>query len=137
MTQCVLNRLRDIYGLKTVVLTRRKHTDIKGDIVIRDCGPCEFINFIKFAKHVVTTSFHGAAFSILYKVNFYCVLSNHSPARLIDLTTLFGFENQIITGECELQEADFSDSDRVIKEKQKEAEVYISMIIKRSADETK
>lgn len=39
-------------------------------------GPIEFLSLIKNAKYVLTTSFHGTAFSIIFHKNFYVELNN-------------------------------------------------------------
>ena len=38
-----------------------------------DFGPSEFLNYIKHAEYVVTNSFHGTVFSVLYQRKFYSV----------------------------------------------------------------
>lgn len=38
-----------------------------------DLGPAEFLNYIKHAEYVVTNSFHGTVFSILYQRKFFSV----------------------------------------------------------------
>ena len=39
---------------------------------IQTASPCEFIGYFKNASFVVTTSFHGLAFSLMYNKQFYC-----------------------------------------------------------------
>ena len=60
-------------GLKIYCITR--HPDIsfiyKGiDKVIYDAGPREFVGYFSRASYVVTDSFHGTAFAIIFKKNF-------------------------------------------------------------------
>ena len=45
---------------------------------IADIGPSEFLTYIKNSEFVLTNSFHGTVFSILYKKNFYSIYSRDS-----------------------------------------------------------
>lgn len=44
-----------------------------GAVVVRNAGPCEFVNYIKHAECVITDSFHGAIFPIVYRRPFYAM----------------------------------------------------------------
>ena len=41
------------------------------DYVVKYAGPREFLGYIKNAKIIVTDSFHGTVFSIIFRKNFY------------------------------------------------------------------
>jgi hypothetical protein len=53
---------------------------ISGDRYKQDLSPSEFLGYFKFADFVITSSFHGTCFSIIFKKQFY-VISNHSSDR--------------------------------------------------------
>ncbi len=60
-------------GLKTYCITR--HPDIgfiyrNIDKVIYDAGPREFVGYFSKASYVITDSFHGTAFSIIFRKDF-------------------------------------------------------------------
>lgn len=58
----------------------------------------KWIQYIGGAKFVITDSFHGAVFSLLYKRNFIVVaVENGRNSRLIDLLKTVGLENRYIT----------------------------------------
>lgn len=60
-------------------------------------SPFEFLGWIKYASCIVTTSFHGTAFSVIYKKNFYVInLENGSEKRSIDFLTSINLSNRII-----------------------------------------
>ena len=48
---------------------------VKGCINIRNASPEEFLNLIYYAKHVVTTSYHGLALSIILNKSVFYELS--------------------------------------------------------------
>lgn len=55
-----------------------------------ECGPLEFLNLLKNAKIVLTTSFHGAVFSILLNKPFYTIECNNDfrIKTLLEITKL-------------------------------------------------
>ena len=52
------------------------------------CGPAEFLRLIRDAEYVVTNSFHGTAFSIIFEKNFICVPHSKRNTRLENLLRL-------------------------------------------------
>ncbi|MCR5226389.1 MAG: polysaccharide pyruvyl transferase family protein [Eubacterium sp.] len=52
---------------------------------LRDFGPDRFLTLIKNAQCVVTNSFHGTAFSIIYKKDFVTVAHSTRGRRMIEL----------------------------------------------------
>lgn len=59
-------------------------------------SPGQFLYLIKNAKCVVTNSFHGTVFSILYKKNFLTISKEGTSARMKELLTQLGLENKIV-----------------------------------------
>lgn len=52
---------------------------------IIDAGPAEFLWLIDHAQAVVTSSFHGTAFSVIFNKPFYPVLNPNAPSRINSL----------------------------------------------------
>lgn len=50
-----------------------------------DAGPAEFLWLIDHAQAVVTSSFHGTAFSVIFNKPFYPVLNPNAPSRINSL----------------------------------------------------
>jgi len=69
----MIDKLASKYKLKVVMITYNKIKIRDSYCIIDECGPAEFVNLIANAKKIVTTSFHGTAFSIIYHKDFYCV----------------------------------------------------------------
>lgn len=64
---------------------------------ICNIGPSEFINYIYYAYFIVTTSFHGTAFSIILNKSFYTLkLGNKIDERANTLLTSINLENRHI-----------------------------------------
>ncbi len=58
---------------------------IYSDKVIKDAGPSEFLWLIEHAKAIVTSSFHGTAFSIIFNKRFYPIINPNAPSRINSL----------------------------------------------------
>ena len=52
------------------------------------------------AESVVTNSFHGIAFSLIFEKEFYAEVSNaEKSARIIDILSLFGLSDRLLPNE--------------------------------------
>lgn len=85
----------------------------------RYAGPQEFLGLIKNAEFVVTNSFHGTAFSIIYRKNFFTFLNkNDRNSRLESITHILGLEKQLRKGKCMLPPnimTDYEQAEKAIK----------------------
>ena len=62
-----------------------------------DASPEEFLGYIKHAACVLTTSFHGTAFSLLFHTPFYTVLQHSSAdTRMVSLLTAMHMDDRMI-----------------------------------------
>ena len=74
------------YGLKTVLVTRNLRPRRRVDEVVRNAGPRQFVSLIANASYVVTNSFHGTAFSVIFGKSFNTwISSGTSPWRIEEL----------------------------------------------------
>lgn len=78
-----------------------------GDYELYDVGPAEFLGLINGAEAVVTDSFHGCVFSIIFEKSF-CALKRHKDtdpnsmnSRLYTLFSSLGIENERIVDDNE------------------------------------
>ena len=75
-TRKLAERIARQKNLKIIELV---NSPIKQDSSLNQiASPEEFLGYIEFASYVVTTSFHGVAFSYLFKRNFYALRQNTS-----------------------------------------------------------
>jgi hypothetical protein len=61
-------------------------------------GPREILGYLCYADVIVTSSFHGTAFSIINRKDFYSVY-NKSSVRVANILKSIGLENRMITAE--------------------------------------
>jgi len=83
-------------------------------------GPAEFLAYFLGAKYVVTNSFHGTAFSVNFKKNFYVPINMEIPKekalheRIVSLLDLLNANNHIINAnDVILPQSEFNDSDKI------------------------
>lgn len=84
-------------GLGLPIIQRRPTKGFKNQLppfYTADAG--EFLGLIKSAEYVITNSFHGTVFSILYEKPFLSMLHSDTGSRTVDLLTQLNLESHII-----------------------------------------
>lgn len=74
------NNVREVYGL----------------------GPLELLSYIYYASFIITTSFHGAAFSLIFNKEFRVVLPEERKGRIYELMSKYSLNNCIFTKNSEI-----------------------------------
>lgn len=69
---------------------------IKCDYFYRSAGPREFLGLVANADYVLTSSFHGAAFSLIFEKQFSVILPKINSLRIVDLINSLGMEERVI-----------------------------------------
>ncbi|GAL67510.1 polysaccharide pyruvyl transferase family protein [Jejuia pallidilutea] len=93
----IANKISKETGLKIVCQTQSADHFYKNCTQVFDSGPREFISLIKNAEYVVTDSFHGTAFSILFnKKQFIYVARPHASGRIRSIMGLCDISERII-----------------------------------------
>ena len=123
------NRFKDKTGYKLVALQHLDElilSDVNfADIKPFDVGPAEFVNLISNAEFVLTDSFHGTIFSLLYHKRFFTFSRFESSSkgstnsRVISLLEMMGVKEHHIKAtqaidDCLNVEADFDLIDKKI-----------------------
>lgn len=70
------------------------------DAQMADCGPEDFLKLFKNAEYIVTNSFHGVVFSIIYRKVFFAVYENDS--RKDSILNKLGLESRHITNQKQI-----------------------------------
>lgn len=85
------------YGLKTVLVTRTLRPKRRVDKIVRNAGPREFAGLVANASYVVTNSFHGTAFSVIFGKPFNTFISEKtSPWRIEELLEACGARDRAV-----------------------------------------
>lgn len=94
------NKLAKEKGLKVIHLHNRVKMNLKepGVEVMTHCTPNEFLTLIHDAEYVVTNSFHGTVFSIIYHKKFFSELETKGGFnnRVWDLFKSLGLERRVL-----------------------------------------
>lgn len=63
------------------------------------CGPEEFLRYMRDAELVITNSFHGTAFSLIFEKKFICVAHSTRNARLENIMSIINKDDSLL--KCE------------------------------------
>jgi len=91
----IANCISKITGLKVVHF--RKYNAYNNEYMnLYSKGPIDFVNAFKNAEYIVTNSFHGTVFSIIYEKCFYSVLPKSRAGRIKDLLDKLNLNSRIV-----------------------------------------
>ncbi len=124
LMQCAMKTATEL-GVNLIEIHYYKQR-LKKHNQVTDCGVGEFLTYIKNAKCVVTNSFHGTVFSIIYKKDFYSVYDQDS--RKDNLLKMVHLENRHIKGEEEVKVqnvTNYQDVDAILAKERKKSVEYI------------
>ena len=104
------------------------------DKVIKGMGPIDFISYIKNAEFIISNSFHGTAFSIIFEKQFIVVNRKEEiNTRMRDLLTILKIENRLINENYNFdlinKNIDYTVVNRSIELKVKSSKEYLENII--------
>lgn len=92
----VAKRLAERMGLSLVLIRIYADTGSMKD-ALHGFGPDDYLSYLKDASYVVTSSFHGTAFALMFKKQFYCVVDPEvGNVRVQDLLIKAGMESRIV-----------------------------------------
>ena len=136
----IINYLSEKCHLPVVSIGKKKR--FRGEKVYRSAGPEDFVNLIKGARYVVTNSFHGTAFSVIYKKECFIVPHLTTGNRMISLLRKIGLEQRIVKEFdrekiCRMIEKkpNFKGAYSILEKEKKLSNMYISNIIKETKGE--
>ena len=84
------------HGYKVVMLSAYlMQTNM--DIRDQEASPSDFVNYIRHAEYVFTTSFHGTALSIIMQKNFYSFRQHtNSDIRIESILNTIGLQDRFV-----------------------------------------
>lgn len=118
--------VRKKYQLPVVVITADAKVTCQADIVVRDAGPGEFIGLFHHASFIVTTSFHGTCFSVIFRKPFLSLVRENEQ-RIPFLLQEFGLSDYY-TAKFETlpeQEPNFTIAQKKISQGRAESMAYL------------
>ena len=115
--------IRDQLGLPIYIISssyRKKNK--KGFYNISGVGPREFLTLIRDAEVIITNSFHGTVFSIIFKKKFCCIPYEGTEGRMTSLLKLLGLEEAL---EMKVNKLKYNKTDRIIQKEREKANLII------------
>lgn len=100
------------------------------DFINVDAGPIEFLNLVYNAKYVITDSFHGTVFSIIFNKQFYTVkrdygMKQEQSERLKSLLGMLNLKGHYITDKFEIDEIDYSGVNEIMNNERNKSLDYL------------
>ena len=92
----VAERIAKDKGLKVLFIGNHNFNN-KDIIVLNNLGPEEFVSYFDHASYIVTNSFHGTAFSVIFGKQFVSVYNDKSPERARSLLKKIGLSSRLIS----------------------------------------
>lgn len=68
-----------------IVSIQKSIRPVYANSIVADAGPAEFLWLVDHAEAIVTSSFHGTAFSVIFNKRFYPVVNPDAPSRINSL----------------------------------------------------
>jgi len=92
-----VNYVERVAKEKNLKIFYHSNKEFKDGINTYTDGPCEFLSRIKNAEYVVTDSFHGTAFSIIFRKQFFSFTRGVLSVRLQNFMTQIGLKDRLLS----------------------------------------
>lgn len=127
----IVNQLSKKTGLKVIHFEKRNfyNNSLKSAYT---ANPQEFVELIRNAEYIVTTSFHATVFSIIFNKTFWVVPHKSTGSRVTDLLKKLGISNRAVNTLEEFNNRNYDeeiDYEKVNKILEKEREKSINWLI--------
>ena len=115
------------HGLDIIVIAYSKKKEMHGMTVLTNCGPLDFLSLFEKAEHIITTSFHGTVFSLVFHKNFHCIPHPKYRERTDSLLKTVGLEEHNVEELTELKDeaVDWDSVDELLSSKRKESFAFL------------
>ena len=123
-------KLKRETGYKIVSITPTAVNFANGDINIYNAGPQEFLSYIKNAELVLTNSFHGTAFSIIFEKDFFNFTTGHFSSRTTSILSLLGLSHRALKSlsDVKISKIDYADVSKTKQELVDDAYLYLKSL---------
>lgn len=94
------------------------------------CTPFEFVNYMRYANYIITTTFHGSVFSILLNKKF-CMFKQNNTNKVLSLLKQFDCQNALITRTSSIETvlSDHIDCTSLIVNERNKANHYLGVFL--------
>ena len=92
-----VQRLKEFYGYKVIEIRGRVEPLLFGNRYHQTASPFDFLSLLQNAEIVVSTSFHGVAFSLIFEKQFYALGMEKNSGRVQSLLNKLNISERLIT----------------------------------------
>jgi hypothetical protein len=133
--EAVINLNKNL-NFEVITIDPNLQANTKYDYKISDAGPEDFLYFYKNCSFVVTDSFHGVCFSLIFEKKFLCVASDGIYSnRLTDLLSYLNCEKNIYDNSSAIKKINnykiSNDSKKKLNKFIKKSKFYLNLVIKK------
>lgn len=124
------NKHCKIYNVNTLI----EDFTLNTDKYFWNVSPEDFLALIYYAEDIVTNSFHGVSFSIIFNKNFHLFgKKGNSSSRMFDLVKMLGLEKRIVSEKegLLLTETDYNEAKQKLVIKINESKEYLKNIFQK------
>lgn len=108
---------------------KKKNRD--GFYTMAGMGPIDFLNLVFGAEFIVTNSFHGMAFSIIFEKQFRVSLFEGTEKRMLSLLRILGIKDAILCEEINYNYLiDYKKVNDTLKQQQEKAKLFLARALK-------
>ncbi|MED4600761.1 polysaccharide pyruvyl transferase family protein [Paenibacillus validus] len=130
----IANYIAKKMGIKIINITDKimiKKYNVK---TLRDIGPESFVGLFKNATFIITNSFHGTAFSIIFNKDFLTIPHKTGGTRMIDLLNLLKLDARIINNQMKIddyleQKIDYTVTNKILNEEKEKSLEFLKNAI--------
>ena len=131
----IAKKISDKLKLDVILLCDGGKLNQKIGTYLKTADPKDFISLLTNAEFVITNSFHGTAFSVLFNKKFITIPDTKKSARMLEFLSICGMKNRIcyrasdVTEELMRKSIDYDATNKIIKEmKEKSLDCIKDMI---------
>ena len=123
------------YGLKLKIITLNNLYTLQSKYDVIIASPEEFLSYMFSAEYVLTNSFHGTAFSIIFNKKFRILLNRnpqHDNGRLLDLLKVVGINSSIVNDNLDdlnFYPVDYCHVNKNVSDLRQEALKYLKWVL--------
>lgn len=116
----LLEHIRRLNKPVIALNSRLEYLEDHVDVIYPDCGPQEFISFIENANGVMTDSYHGMLFSIIYHKQFWSIQREYGEfdqsSRQLSVLDMLGLQSRYCRENDELiqERIDYTEVEQVL-----------------------
>lgn len=122
LAKCIADKI----GAKVIKISATLHYKLNK---YEGSSPEMFVSLIKYAECVVTTSFHGTAFSLIFNKPFYYIkLHDNKNTRVLSLLSLLNLQDRAIIPNVgvEFKEINYGEANTILSEMRQKSIKYIT-----------